>query len=274
MDKLICFNYKYDSSYSDRIELLEDIGFDGVFLYSQYHPAEYIEQLMSTSLRIDALHLPYKKFQNGTCIDSRFVNVLWTDSLDARDYVRSLIEEIEFARNYGITTAVMHITGGEAPPAVNSVAIDNISRVLAKCENYGITLCLENLRRIDHLQFIFDRMDSPHLKFCFDSGHAHAMTHNLANFPWDYYGSRLHCVHLNDNDGFKDQHRIPFCGNIRWKELMKDIVEHNAHIGLALEVRSSTEDREKYSEREFLDICMDSLVKLERLVQEQSSYDA
>ena len=267
MDKIICFNYKYDSDYADRIHILEEYGFDGVFIYSQYKPKEYIDLILDSSLSIETLHLPYKRFVNDICVDSRYANILWIDGINSSEYVSELINEVNFAKNYGIPTVVMHITGGDTPPPINKVAVENIKKVLRKCEEHEITLCLENLRRLDYLQYIFEALNSPYLKFCFDSGHASTMTRNLETFPWDFFGQYLHCVHLNDNDGINDQHQIPFSGNINWATLINKIFSYNQKLNLTLEVRSSTEERETTKEVDFIKNCYDSLRKLEILLE-------
>ena len=49
MKKIIGFNYKYKSQEKERSELIKEIGFDGVFIYSQYNPQNYIEDILPPS---------------------------------------------------------------------------------------------------------------------------------------------------------------------------------------------------------------------------------
>ena len=96
---------------------------------------------------------------------------------------------------------------------------------------------------------------------------ANAMTKNVYDFPWDKFGEKLYYLHLNDNNGEKDQHLIPFNGNINWNKLMKEIFKYNNNIGLTLEVRSSEEIRSNYNEREYLELCYNSLTKLQSILE-------
>lgn len=267
MHKSICFNYKYNSEYKERISLIEEVGFDGVFLYSQYNPSDYIELICKSSLSIDSLHLPYKKLLEGKTIDSRYVNVLWQEGEESNNYVKELLDEVKFAHDYGIRTVVMHVTGGDNPPPVSKWGIKNIANILDACEKYNITLCLENLRRLDYLDFVYKNLESEKLMFCFDSGHANAMTKNVDEFPWGNYRNKLYYLHLNDNNGLKDQHMIPFSGNINWDDLMKVIFEINKDIVLTLEVRSSEELRNLYDERQYLKLCFNSLVRIQNILE-------
>lgn len=269
MGKYINFNYKYDSSTDNRIHLLEEIGFDGVFIYSQYNPSVYIEKILKSSLKIETLHLPYKKIVNGKCVDSKHVNVLWSGGYEADCYTQSLINEIRFANSYGIKSVVMHVTGGDNPPMIKQGSIQYFEKILNECEKLGIVLCLENLRRLDYLEYIFDNLKSQYLKFCFDSGHANSMTKNIENFPWEYLGNKLHCLHLNDNDGSNDSHCIPLDGNIDWVQLIKTIHVYNNKLPLTLEVRASDMYKKKYSEKEYLQRCWMCLSEFEKTRSEK-----
>jgi len=267
MNKSINFTYKYNSTFEERINLIERVGFSGVFIYSQYNPVDYIDLIRNSSLSIESLHLPYKKIKDGETVDSRYVNVLWKDTQEANEYVAELIREVEFAREYGIDTVVMHITGGSSPPPMNLGGVDKIARVLEVCEKHDITLCLENLRRLDYLDYVFSNLHSDRLMFCFDSGHANVMTKNVADFPWDRFGSKLYYLHINDNNGVKDEHLIPYHGNIVWSDLIKTIFNLNDKVNLTLEVRSSEEMRSLLSEEKYLEACYESLRKLELLAK-------
>lgn len=267
MKKSIGFDYKYDSPPLERIRLIEEAGFDAIFLHSQYKPADYIDRLQKAStLRIESLHLPYKRLHEGKTVDSRYVNVLWKGDDDSRPYVDELLREVEFASRHGIGIAVMHLTGGEEPPPVTDHGIRNIEKVLSACEKHGIVLCLENLRRLDYLDYVFDRLASEKLQFCFDSGHANCMTKNVESFPWEKYRHKLHYLHLNDNNGMADQHLIPFNGNIRWDKLAQEVFSYNDRLTLTLEVRGSSETRKQLTEQQYLRLSFESLVKLQELL--------
>ncbi|MDE5562788.1 MAG: sugar phosphate isomerase/epimerase [Clostridiales bacterium] len=265
MKKYINFNYKIDSPYQQRAANIKAAGFDGVFIYSQYQPREYVKIIQDTGLKIETLHLPYKKFENGTLVDSRHVNVLWQNNIIGDQYVEDLINEIDFAYQNKIDTLIMHITGGDTPPPISGIGLQRIAKIVKYCESLNLTLCLENLRRLEYLTYIFSQIESENLKFCFDSGHANVMTHNVDTFPWDVFGNRLHCLHLNDNLGDHDKHLIPFNGNIDWSKVMEIIYSYNPNINLTLEVRATQEQRCISNETLYLENCYKSLCVLEKI---------
>ncbi len=265
MKKNINYNYKYNSDYVKRNQMIKESGFDGVFIYSQYNPQDYIESIIKCGLSIETLHLPYKLFKSGECIDSKYVNSIWLDNDATTYYTNTLIREVDFASYYGIKKVVMHITGGDNPPIYNESGLKVIEKLLNHCVKHNIFLCLENLRRLDYLKYVFDNLYSEYLKFCFDSGHANYMTNNANSFPWNVFGKHLLCLHLNDNYGMKDTHSIPFAGNILWNILIDEIKYWNPNIELTLEVRAAKEQIDDLTEIDFLNECNRSLTKIERL---------
>jgi hypothetical protein len=64
-----------------------------------------------------------------------------------------------------------------------------------------------------------------------------------------------------------DQHLIPFNGNIRWDKLVKEVFSYNNRLALTLEVRSSSETRKQLTEKQYLQLCFESVVKLQGLLE-------
>ena len=69
-------------------------------------------------------------------------------------------------------------------------------------------------------------MDHPLLGCCWDTGHA------VMEGKFDQYddimelGSNLKAVHIHDNNGFSDQHLLPYCGKLqldRIVEALRDV---------------------------------------------------
>ena len=60
---------------------------------------------------------------------------------------------------------------------------------------------------------------------CYDSGHENFLTPH-ANFL-QKHGDRLMCVHLHDNNGLTDQHKIPFTGSVNWEYVALSLASTN-----------------------------------------------
>lgn len=102
---------------------------------------------------------------------------------------------------------------------------------------FNVGLAIENMpeasqrRRFggsqEDLLELLDRLnDDERFGICWDTGHA-----NLNNIDQGAalmeIGSRLRALHINDNHGKKDDHELPFVGNIDWMPIMQAL--HDIH---------------------------------------------
>lgn len=86
----------------------------------------------------------------------------------------------------------------------------------------GVTVCLENMpfrefplsSSADILKLIRE-INSPHLAFCFDTGHANYYGEDASASIIDA-GELLAVLHVHDNFGDTDAHLPPYDGNIDW----------------------------------------------------------
>ena len=219
----IYIDYGYDSSYDDKIKLIKKNGFDGVFIFYNENNDDLVKKLKEANLEIEAIHLPFKN-----------CNSLWIEGKDGDNYTREMINGILAANKYGIKNVIMHISS-KTPPPINEIGFIRINKILEYAQKYQVNLALENLRRLDYLDAIYDNVNCQYLKFCFDSGHANAFTNNIKNFKFEKYKDKLACVHLHDNDGLNDLHKLPFDGNIDWKVLVEEFKKIDYNLPLTLE---------------------------------------
>jgi sugar phosphate isomerase/epimerase len=93
--------------------------------------------------------------------------------------------------------------------------------LIKEFEDAGITAVIENIHnKTPHLiKRIIHEINSPYLKACLDTGHAHVFgKSNLVEWV-DEYKQYLAYIHLHDNNGEKDQHLPIGEGNIDFKDL-------------------------------------------------------
>lgn len=68
-----------------------------------------------------------------------------------------------------------------------------------------------------------------YLKICVDTGHSNKATRFNGNpKPGDVIrmlGSNIKCLHLNDNDTYTDQHKMPMTGTIDWNDVFNALDE-------------------------------------------------
>jgi sugar phosphate isomerase/epimerase len=78
------------------------------------------------------------------------------------------------------------------------------------------------------------QVNSPWIRMCLDTGHAH-MTGNLAEITRQCLPV-ISYIHVHDNDGQIDDHRMPFDGNIDWAAFAAVLRQAGAKVPRMLEV--------------------------------------
>ena len=111
------------------------------------------------------------------------------------------------------------------------------SSLVETLKGTSVTVCLENLftsrmpkkyvaghcSNAEKTVKIIDELNSlcekEHFGLCLDTGHI-----NLAGADMREYietvGNRIKCLHVHDNRGTNDDHRLPYSGNIDWREFL------------------------------------------------------
>ncbi len=202
----------YAEPFEERIAAVAQSGFTSVAL-------DFEEELLGTEttwenqLRLaEQYHLPVEHVH----LTGNGMNGIWEEGAGGDHLCCRALRELEEMKALGIRRGVIHVTWGlQTPPAApNETALRRFTRIAEKSEQLGVETALENSVFPDYVAYLFDRIDSPHLGFCFDSGHKNA-------FAPDYdflnrFGPRLITMHLHDNHGTADEHNIPFEGTIDW----------------------------------------------------------
>ncbi len=119
--------------------------------------------------------------------------------------------------------------------------------IVELAEKLGIGVAFENMIQFpdkpyrfatnaQELNILADSFGSPAVGLCWDFGHANLSVPDKQPDQLREMGSRLKVLHVDDNMGVKDDHFIPFQGNIRWEEIMPVLPEIGFPGHLDLEV--------------------------------------
>ena len=173
---------------------------------------------------------------------------LCTQSFIKRHYLKSyLVKCLHVAHGLKASHLTLHLGSFHRSAlwsAPRQHALERLCKFLGKlldtCESLGISLALENVvplppeagfaflgDNINDFQFIFERLESPYLKFCLDTGHA-----NTNEGPLEYaakLGEKIISVHFHDNHGKHDEHLDVGQGTVPWKELLSTLENRNFH---------------------------------------------
>lgn len=109
---------------------------------------------------------------------------------------------------------------------------------------------------------LIDIIQRENVCVCLDVGHANIMGENLLE-TCKHYGSFLKCLHIQDNDGKSDQHRLPLHGTINWDNLFAGLNAIGYDGDFTLEahpVLKASEMVRAHQEREAYLICQELLI--------------
>jgi sugar phosphate isomerase/epimerase len=224
----------WDLSPEDALRHIADLGWGAVDLSCEHfgelwraedrvREAQWRELAESLGILPWQCHLPMDLNLASTDIDERAA------------MVQCCAELLQLAGRLGVRNAVLHtgwIRKGEVGPTrqVRQLMKDSYRRLMPVCAETAVRLAHENLTTpwfgTDPAAIgrLAEELDPEWLGICYDSSHA-----NVAGIPAGE-GIRacrghLLCLHLSDNDGSGDQHRLPFEGSVDWRALMAALAE-------------------------------------------------
>ena len=159
----------------------------------------------------------------------------------------------------------MHSAGKEAFK-FGELGLNRFRKLVKLAEENDVILYIENLRTVDHVIYLFDKISSPNFKFCLDTGHANIWCYSP--FDWiEKYKDLIDTVHINDNDGveFHDYHYIPYEGCIDWDRLMP-LLNQCYHGPIMLELNNFKDLTKSYSDLdEYLNSAYKAAEKLRNI---------
>ncbi len=148
--------------------------------------------------------------------------------------VETLLQWLQLYEAIGVKNAVLHCDSLEGEPQLTDQ--ERLDRNLAQLlrlqegmQGMKIRVCLENLTRIcrstDELLYLAERLEPEYFGICLDTGHL-----NMCTQPQDEFirkaGSRLYALHIADNEGYADQHMMPYGkGNIDFESVVRTLRE-------------------------------------------------
>ena len=175
---------------------------------------------------------------------------------------------VRMARALGGDVVIMHIpaepeTAKEAEHYWTRLR-RSLDEVTDDARPRGIRIAIENLtseRTFDTIEALFSLYGPDCLGLCYDSGHGNVTGDGLQRLA--RLKDRLISVHLHDNDGGGDQHRLPFTGTVDWELAARLIAESAYEKPLSFEV--ATRGHTDLAETEFLAQAHQAGVRLEQM---------
>jgi sugar phosphate isomerase/epimerase len=96
----------------------------------------------------------------------------------------------------------------------------------------NVVICFENmpmpefsLGKVEDIIKFVKEMDDPNFKICLDTGHAAVTKESVGDAVRAIGKDLLATLHVHDNNGIHDQHRLPYFGVIDWDDVTRALLE-------------------------------------------------
>jgi sugar phosphate isomerase/epimerase len=189
----------------------------------------------ATGIRLTQMHGP---------VHGRSFSEMWCN-LDIDSFFALVKRSLRTASILGIPWVVLHPTNrvaGQYESREEEIRFNSefFKRLIPTLERLEVGIALENLYDRLHHQMgsllrsvgavpeelceLIDRIGHPLVGACWDTGHGHLQGLQQGR-SIRMLGHRLKATHIQDNDGRKDQHLMPYLGTIDWSDTMAALLE-------------------------------------------------
>jgi sugar phosphate isomerase/epimerase len=192
-------------------------------------------------LELHALHSPTERDLSPGRESGVPISICETERIRRLDAVDEVKRALEVAEKAPFRYLVQHMGHGRqmADPKKMDAAFSSLEHLCVFAKQRGVTIALENTP---------DEMGAPaslaqfvkethlhDLRICFDAGHAHLDGALEAGF--EAVRERVVTAHIHDNHGEKDEHLLPYEGNIDWDAAFGAIAGAPEPVALVLELK-------------------------------------
>jgi len=214
-----------DEDFKNQMNVIKNSLFDGVFIYQSDAYEEQLQVCKEMDIFVEAIHVLRNKADS-----------LWNDD-DYEVYKSTVMNGIYMASKYKTKLVVMHLTSFKTKEK-NERGLNRMKEFVEYATKMDVILCLENVRNNEHFDYVLDSINSDHLKRCFDVGHANCFSKDLYSEYHLKNIERVVCVHLHDNNGLYDEHKIPFTGSIDFEWFVEKFMKIKNQINITFEVHN------------------------------------
>lgn len=153
---------------------------------------------------------------------------------------------------------IMHVAAEPVAAAENEALWAQLRKSLDEVEAYarnrGVRIALENLfpDNFGTLEKILGEYGPDYVGICYDSGHA-----NITGIGMDHLDrmkERLISVHLHDNDGSGDQHKLIFAATVDWDRLARIMAKsaYTKPVSMEVSIRNfGSRDEQAFLQKAF-----------------------
>lgn len=236
---------------------------DTDFLYCDSEIVQIKKWLAEYGLRLNDLHATAGK-------EKCWVSSLEYERQAGVDLVKN---RIEMAARLDTDVIIIHPSNSSDESVVTEKHRDSLLRSLDELQpfakNHGVRFALENVMKTPFLvNLALDNYGPDYIGICYDSGHGNFL--EGSGLDWlEPRKERLIALHLHDNDGASDQHKIPFTGIVDWSRLTRIIAE--SPYDKAVNMECAIHKTGLATEMDFLVKSLEAAKKIEAMIEKAKS---
>ncbi len=197
---------------------------------------------------LSSIHTPfcmdYQAKANG-----EWLSIAEPEKVRREKAVDEIRRSLEFAEKVVVPLGVVHMgaPGDRFSPRHMDALYYSLEILVPFASSRGVKLALENipnqLSRIEDMRRFIEDAALDDVGICFDSGHSNLRTTPESEISES--GSRIISTHLHDNLGSRDDHLLPFQGNIDWSKVLEAFSATDYQGPLILELKASNDSPEE-----------------------------
>jgi sugar phosphate isomerase/epimerase len=203
---------------------------------------ELADALGEYHLELHSLHSPTERDLSPGRESGVPISISDTERIRRLDAVDEVKRTLEVAERIPFRFLVQHIGHGRqsADPRKLDAAFSSLEHLCIFAKARGVAIALENtlgeLGAPSSLQHFISDTHLHDLRLCFDTGHAHIEEGVEVSF--DTMRERVATTHIHDNHGEKDEHLLPYEGNIDWGAGLGAIASAPLPVAVVLELKA------------------------------------
>jgi len=224
---------------------LEDMGFNGWEIVSEGQQKLTKESLPEIRDIVNSMGLEITVHGPFSDLNPASVNdAIWNETV--RQIKQCVELSADFSRRVVVHPGSLSPLGSQMTDQAWARNLDALKELCRYAEDYGVTLCLENMPNMEKLlgrtpSEIFgmvESVDNQKMGMTFDVGHANTMK-NIPDFLVEK--ARFSHVHIHDNHGARDEHLELGKGNVEWNKVLSELKDFDGMV--VIEARSIEEGR-------------------------------
>lgn len=250
-----------DMTDEDVLRAAAELGFGAIFtgvMEDEARQMRCAELMARLGLDYEMLHAPFGH-----------INDIWLEGEGGDAMLKELKDCVDRCAKVGAKFAVVHLSSGENPPSITDIGRARWAKLAEYAKDSKVQIAFENQRKLANLAWAMETF-SPEdsVGFCWDCGHEVCFASGREYMP--LFGDRLICTHIHDNEGVrnKDDHWIPFDGNLDYNRFAQHIRRSGYQGTLMLELAYKRPRYEGMPAREYLERAAKAAKRLAKMVDE------